>query len=81
MSDDCTCEECGCTGNETCGAEPLGEDCALDECGICPCCRVIGKEANVKRWKTNQGDGLMNHCDSTKSLTGVHYPNRRGAND
>ena len=63
------CEECGCTGNETCGAEPLGEDCALDECGICPCCRVIGKEANVKRWKTK------------KSLTGVHYPNRRGAND
>ena len=69
------CEGCGCTGNETCGAKPLGEDCALDECGNCPCCRVIGKEANVKRWKTKK-------LTSTIILSGFSvFRHRRGAND
>jgi hypothetical protein len=33
------CSICGCKGNMLCGHPPLaGDDCALDECLVCPCC-------------------------------------------
>ena len=40
------------------------------------------KQSEEEWWKmVVRIDKMMNHCDSTKSLTGVHYPNRRGVND
>ncbi len=53
MDDACKCVECGCTGNEDCGAFHLDIDrlCTLDACLICPCCRKVGKVENMKRWK------------------------------
>lgn len=47
------CDSCGCVGNESCGAGPAapGRHCELDACGICYCCRELGKDANVARWK------------------------------
>jgi len=40
------CVTCGCTGNQSCGHEPLDEDmlCALWPDGVCGCCKV--KEKN-----------------------------------
>lgn len=45
------CKECSCEGNQSCGAEIVFKDCSLDECLICSCCRILGKEKNMERWK------------------------------
>jgi hypothetical protein len=34
------CIECGCSGNVSCGHEPLNEDCSLDQTLVCPCCNI-----------------------------------------
>ena len=47
------CSECGCEGNEGCGASIVDKSnfCTLDVFLVCPCCNVLGKEENMKRWK------------------------------
>jgi len=50
----CKCVECGCTGNETCGAKAVKGDCCLDQSLICPCCNNLGKKENMKRWKRSE---------------------------
>lgn len=52
------CSECGCTGNESCGAEivDLKMNCTLDSFMCCPCCNNLGKDGNMKRWPENKPD-------------------------
>jgi len=47
-----SCTECGCVGNQQCGVEPVDSKnvCALDQNGVCPCCKKLGTQANKKRW-------------------------------
>lgn len=49
------CSLCGCIGNESCGHEPLGNDCTLEEPElVCPCCLIDpnhAKHAQEKRDK------------------------------
>lgn len=37
------CDKCGCTGNSSCGHEPLDKEecCTLKPSGICPCCAKL----------------------------------------
>lgn len=51
---DCPCLECGCLGNETCGAKSVTGDCSLDDNLVCACCAKLGKEANMARWPENK---------------------------
>jgi hypothetical protein len=55
MSKPCTCEKCGCTGNSSCGAEPVDKEnnCTLNQALICPCCEKLGREENMGRWKND----------------------------
>ena len=54
--DDCPCQECGCIGNGSCGADCVDDEqaCTLDSCCVCPCCNKLGKEENMKRWKNDK---------------------------
>ena len=58
--DVCPCENCGCTGNMTCGHPPpqwaldSKRGCALNTFLICPCC----EDAENKYWKCNGGRRL-----------------------
>ena len=54
--DDCPCQECGCIGNGSCGADCVDDEqaCTLDSCCVCPCCNKLGKEENMKRWKNDE---------------------------
>ena len=49
------CIECGCTGNRDCGADHVDPElgCTLSEDLCCPCCAILGKEANMARWPEN----------------------------
>lgn len=55
-SDNPKCEECGCGGNQECGALPMDSKmaCALGDDLVCMCCSILGKEKNMKRWKNNR---------------------------
>ena len=52
-SDACPCEQCGCTGNVSCGATPVDIDmyCTLNSVLICRCCDELGAQRNKERWK------------------------------
>lgn len=58
------CVSCGCPGNGECNYPPgLLEDCALDDCGDCPCCR-----AGVDRMTYRPGeDGQLDLMDNARS--------------
>jgi hypothetical protein len=51
----CCCEECGCEGNCSCGAEPvdMAQGCTLDRFLVCPCCNKLGAQKNKERWATS----------------------------
>lgn len=53
--DECHCDECGCTGNHSCGCESANStnSCELDNFLCCPCCNILGTEANKSRWPEN----------------------------
>jgi hypothetical protein len=53
----CNCEECGCSGNFSCGVKPLDEKnlCTLDRLLVCPCCNMVGVVENKKRWNNKGG--------------------------
>ena len=45
---ECPCEECGCIGNNRCGHECLGQDCALDDMMMCPCCNIFFADTKAR---------------------------------
>ena len=70
------CPLCGVENNDN---WPVAANGVVKQGGCQDCWE---KQSDEEWWKTVvRIDKMMNHCDSTMSLTGVHYPNRRGVND
>jgi len=59
LGDVCRCEICACDGNNECGHECLGDDCALDDSMICDCCSIENTPATDDEYDEGVGQTTM----------------------
>ena len=65
------CEECGCTGNTSCGHEPISTDvgCTLNDQMVCPCCQGAPDKECDHHWYPYIGrEGKYDRCQKCENF-------------